>query len=89
LHIHGDNVILPIFISSTHLPALSLVLLLGIVILMLILGMIVIYHSTIMVHIQSKRLALEMLVIAQQTHAALLFAAKKLAIEEDLIHVDG
>jgi hypothetical protein len=82
-------VILLILMSSTHLPALSLVLLLGIVILMLVLGMIVIYHSTIMVRILSKQLALEMLLIAQQTHVVLLFAAKRPAIKEDLIHVDG
>jgi hypothetical protein len=82
-------VILLILMSSTHLPALSLVLLLGIVILMLVLGMIVIYHSTIMVRILSKQLALEMLLIAQQTLVVLLFAAKRPAIKEDLIHVDG
>jgi len=89
LHILGDNVVLLIIINFIHLLAISPVLLLAIAILILVLGMTVIYLSTIMEHILSKQLAPQMLVIALQILVAHLYAAKKPAIREDFIRVDG
>ena len=89
LHILGDNVVLLIIINFILLLAQSQVLLLVIAILMFILRMIVIYHSTTMEHILSKRLVHQMLAIAHQVLVAHLFAAKKPAIREDFIPVDG
>ncbi len=81
--------VLLILINFIHLLAQSQVLLLVIAILMLVLGMIVIYHNMTMEHILSKRLAHQILAIAHQILVAHLYAAKKPAIREDYILVDG
>jgi hypothetical protein len=67
--------------SSIHRDAISQVYILPIVILILVHGMIVIYHSMIPVHIQFKRLAQQMLLIAQLTPVEPLYVAKKPAIK--------